>query len=113
MARNTIPGSGVPSGARAGDADGKKTLHTFSSALLADLDPPVIELDMDAVYQAAARSCKLFRLEFDCDGVPFVWSGLTKSSAAAEFNARADLAESHASFSHWGARLVSLVCEGA
>jgi hypothetical protein len=85
----------------------------FSQAGQADPpdDPAVIELDMDAVYQAAARATKHWRLEYISDGAPFVWHGKAKSQAAAEIKARRELADFHAGFCRFGARLLTATSE--
>lgn len=70
-------------------------------------DVPVIELDMDAIYRAATGR-KGWRIEFDCDGAPFIWTGDAASSAAAELQARRELSDKHAAFDRFGARLVAL-----
>ena len=76
---------------------------TFGAA--PDHEPPTIELDMDAIYRAALP--KAYQLEFECDGAAFRWYGKAKSLAAAELLARRELAEAHAGFSRFGARLMT------
>lgn len=74
----------------------------------ADDEPPVIEVDIDAVYDRARRESKAYVLEFDCDGITFRWSGRAKSSAAAEMTARSELSDKSENFRQFGARLMAV-----
>lgn len=76
------------------------TLHNITS------DMPIIDLDMDAVYDTA-RLSRTYLLEFNEAGAVFKWSGKATSRAAAEFKARAELADQLADFNRYKARLVS------
>lgn len=69
---------------------------------------PVIDVDMDAVYARHNPPAKLWHVEFVCDGQTYVWHGRGRSGAYAELCARSDLSDQDASFSRYGARLVSL-----
>jgi hypothetical protein len=88
-------------------------LHTSRFLQAGPADPPTIDVDIDAIYQSAARSVRRWRLEFDCDGAPFIWHGKSKSQAAAELRARRDLSDTHAAFSRFGAQLVTATAEAA
>lgn len=70
---------------------------------------PVIDLDIDAIYQRNTARTKSWCLEYDCDGAPFVWRGTAKSLACADLLGRRELADDHAAFTRFGARLVHAV----
>lgn len=71
-------------------------------------DVPVINLDMDAIYNTA-RTTRAWALEFNDSGVVFKWAGKATSQAAAEFKARAELSEVSHNFNRYKARLVAAV----
>lgn len=87
------------------------TLSGPSAVPLEPSDPPeciaVIDLDMDAVYQSAARRARMWRMEYDCDGAVFVATVTAKSIACADLLARRELADHHGEggFARFGARL--------
>ena len=75
-------------------------LHTITS------DMPIIDLDMDAVYNTA-RTSRTYLLEFNEAGTVFKWAGKATSRAAAELKARAELSDLSHNFNRYKARLVS------
>jgi hypothetical protein len=76
---------------------------------LHDPEPEIgrIPLDMEAIAKAA--SSREWLLEFDHRGDPFTWSGKATSKAAAEHQARAQLAERHEGFNRYKATLTRAV----
>lgn len=78
------------------------SLHKIAS------DIPVINLDMDAIYNTA-RTTRAWALEFDDSGIVFKWAGKATSRAAAELKARAELSDLSHNFNRYKARLVAAV----
>lgn len=62
-------------------ANYSNTLHDLDNAEVLERFP----LDMDQVSRDALRSvtARRWRLEFDCEGAPFVWTGAADSEAEA------------------------------
>jgi len=75
-------------------------------------------VDMEEVARQALAGNKTttprsYRVEFDSNGQPFVWTGEAPGRAHAELKARADLHDQHATFNRYRARVVLVVEEGA
>jgi hypothetical protein len=70
----------------------------------ADIGP--ISLDMNSVTRTAL-GLRAWRLEFDSEGVPFVWEGLAANQGAAESMARRELADQWAGFNRILARVTA------
>lgn len=58
-------------------------------------------------YRPPRRRVRSWWLEFDCDGVPYTWRGNAPSEAAAEQDARHQLAHLHESFNRTTARMTA------
>ena len=65
-------------------------------------------LDMVEVSRLALMG-KAYRLEIECHGAPYRWTGAATSESGATSKAMADLSDSHPDFNRYKARVVACI----
>lgn len=76
-----------------------ETIADTDAGSTAAQDFPRIPLDMNAIARAAmAPKLRRWRVEFDCNGQPWEWTGTAVTAGAADFLARAELSERYSGY---------------
>lgn len=76
-----------------------------SAVVVPDVDNFRAPLDMHEVARQALSKKHVWRLEIECHGAPFHWTGEASSEGAATLKAMADLSDSHPEFNRYKARV--------
>ena len=82
------------------------TLHDLSNAEY--LERFKAPLDMLEVSRLALLG-KVYKLEIDCHGAPYRWTGCATSESSATCKAMADLSDSHPDFNRYKARVTACI----
>jgi len=82
------------------------SLHDFDNSDLGD-----IALDMEKVTAAALapKGGPVWKLEIECHGKPFKWTGTAATVGVATLKAMADLSDDQPDFNRYKARVVACV----
>lgn len=65
-------------------------------------------LDMAEVSRLALLG-KVYKLEIECHGAPYRWTGTATSEGSATLKAMADLSDSHPDFNRYKARVTACI----
>ena len=78
----------------------------FDNSELGDI---ALNMEEVAAMALAPKGAPVWRLDIECHGCPFKWTGSASSEGAATLKAMADLSDSHPDFNRYKARVVACV----
>lgn len=82
------------------------SLHDFDNSELGGI---ALNMEEVAAMALAPKGAPVWRLDVECHGCPFKWTGIASSEGTATLKAMADLADSHPDFNRYKARVVACV----